>query len=88
VEFLFGDVYNTDKLDARSIEISIISILITLRANIPLSIHMHGALNVGLTQRELVEVIVQSSIYAGFPAAVNAIEIAREVFRKRERPKR
>ena len=84
VEFLFGDVYNTDKLDAKSREISIISILIALRANIPLNIHMHGALNVGLTRKELVEVIVQSSIYAGFPAAVNAIEVAREVFRKRD----
>jgi 4-carboxymuconolactone decarboxylase len=84
VEFLYGDVYNTNKLDARSREISIISILITLRANIPLSIHMHGALNVGLTRKELIEVIVQSSIYAGFPAAVNAVEIARQVFRERD----
>jgi 4-carboxymuconolactone decarboxylase len=84
VEFLFGDVYNTEKLDARSREISIISILISLRANIPLSIHMHGALNVGLTRKELVEVIVQSSIYAGYPAAVNAVEIARKVFRERD----
>jgi 4-carboxymuconolactone decarboxylase len=84
VEFLYGDVYDTDKLDARSREISIISILITLRANTPLSIHMHGALNVGLTRKELIEVIVQSSIYAGFPAAVNAVEIARQVFRERD----
>ena len=84
VEFLYGDVYNTDKLDARSREISIISILITLRANTPLSIHMHGALNVGLTRKELIEVIVQASIYAGFPAAVNAMDIARQVFRERD----
>jgi 4-carboxymuconolactone decarboxylase len=84
VECLYSDVYNTDKLDARSREISIISILIALRANSPLSIHMHGALNVGLIRKELIEVIVQSSIYAGFPAAVNAMEIAREVFRERD----
>lgn len=84
VEFLYGDVYNTDKLDARSREISIISILITLRANTPLSIHMHGALNIGLTRNELIEVIVQTSIYAGFPAAVNAMDIARQVFRERD----
>ena len=84
VEYLFGDVYNTEKLDARSREISIISILIALRANIPLSIHMHGALNVGLNRNELIEVIVQSSIYAGYRAAVNAVEIAREVFRERD----
>ena len=88
IEFLYGDVYNTDKLDARSREIAIISILIALRANTPLSIHMHGALNIGLTRRELIEVIVQSSIYAGFPAAVNAMQIAREVFRERDKKER
>jgi 4-carboxymuconolactone decarboxylase len=79
IEVLFGDVYNTDKLDARSREIALISILMTLRANTPLSIHMHGALNVGLTRKELKEVIRQNSFYAGLPAAVNAMEIAREV---------
>lgn len=84
IEHLFGDVYNTEKLDARSREISIISILIALRANIPLRIHMHGALNVGLTRKELIEVIMQSSVYAGYPAAVNAVEKAREVFRERD----
>lgn len=88
VEFLYGDVYNTDKLDTRSREIAIISILIALRANTPLSIHMHGAINTGLTRRELIEVIVQSSIYAGFPAAVNAMEIARDVFRERDKKER
>jgi 4-carboxymuconolactone decarboxylase len=41
---------------------------------------MHGALNVGLTRKELIEVIVHSSIYAGIPAAVNDMETAREVF--------
>jgi hypothetical protein len=71
-------------LDARSREISIISILIALRVNIPLGIDMHGALNVGLTRKGLIEGIVQSSIYAGHPAAVNAVEIAREVFRERD----
>jgi 4-carboxymuconolactone decarboxylase len=85
IEVLFGDVYNTDKLDARSREIALISILMTLRANTPLSIHMHGALNVGLTRKELKEVIRQNSFYAGLPAAVNAMEIAREVFRKRDK---
>jgi 4-carboxymuconolactone decarboxylase len=45
---------------------------------------MHGALNIGLTRNELIEVIVQTSIYAGFPAAVNAMDIARQVFRERD----
>ncbi len=45
---------------------------------------MHGALNVVLTRKELIEVIVQSSIYAVYPAAVNAVEIERKFFRERD----
>ena len=74
--------YTTEKLDALSREISITSILIALRANIPPIIHMHCALNVVLTRKELIEVIVQRSIYAVYPAAVNAVEIARKILRK------
>lgn len=45
---------------------------------------MHGALNMGPTRKEPIEVMVQSSIYVGFPAAVTAMEIARQVFRERD----
>jgi 4-carboxymuconolactone decarboxylase len=85
VEFLFGDIYNEKKLDARSRQIAIIAALTTLgNANAPLKIHINGALNVGCSRQEIVEVINEMAVYAGFPAAVNAIEVAREVFRKRD----
>jgi 4-carboxymuconolactone decarboxylase len=85
VEFLFGDIYNEKKLDARSRQIAIIAALTTLgNANAPLKIHINGALNVGCSRQEIVEVINEMAVYAGFPAAVSALAIAREVFKERD----
>jgi len=48
-----------------------------------LKVHIHGALNVGCTQQEIIEVIMQMSVYAGFPAALNGLFAAKEVFAER-----
>jgi 4-carboxymuconolactone decarboxylase len=45
-----------------------------------LKVHIHGALNVGCTREEITEVIMQMAIYAGFPAALNGLAAAEEVF--------
>jgi alkylhydroperoxidase/carboxymuconolactone decarboxylase family protein YurZ len=54
-----------------------------MRANASGAAHIEGALNVGLTREEIVEVIVQMAIYAGAPAAINALETAKAVFAER-----
>ncbi|HEX7468444.1 MAG TPA: carboxymuconolactone decarboxylase family protein [Methanobacterium sp.] len=43
---------------------------------------MNGALNAGCNRGEVVEVIIQMAVYAGFPAAINGINAAKEVFRR------
>jgi 4-carboxymuconolactone decarboxylase len=43
-------------------------------------VHLHAALNVGCTRTEIVEAIIQMSVYAGFPAALNGLAAAKEVF--------
>ena len=48
-----------------------------------LRVHMGAALNVGLTEEEIVEALLHSSVYAGFPRALNATFVAREVFASR-----
>ena len=48
-----------------------------------LKVHIHGALNVGCNREEIVEIIIQMAVYAGFPAALNAMNAAREVFAER-----
>jgi len=46
-------------------------------------VHINGALNVGCTEAEIVEVILAVAIFAGFPAAINAMVIAKQVFADR-----
>ncbi|MFV0348308.1 MAG: carboxymuconolactone decarboxylase family protein [Halodesulfovibrio sp.] len=45
-----------------------------------MKVHMHAALNVGMTQEAILELFVHLAIYAGFPAALNGIAAAGEVF--------
>lgn len=88
IDFLFGDVYNLETLDARAREVAIIASLVTLgNANMPLKIHIHGALNVGCSKQEIIGIIIQTAVYAGFPAAVNALSVAREAFRELDEAK-
>ena len=46
-----------------------------------LKAHILGALRVGWTREEIVEVLVQAAVYAGFPAAINALSVAKRAFR-------
>ena len=42
--------------------------------------HLHGALNVGWSQQEIIELMIELAVYAGFPAALNGLYAARDVF--------
>ncbi|MBN3858520.1 carboxymuconolactone decarboxylase family protein [Paraburkholderia sp. Ac-20340] len=81
IEFGFGDIYSRPQLDLRAREIATIAALAALgNAQPQLKIHIEAALNVGCTRDEIVEVFMQMVLYAGFPAALNALFAAREVF--------
>ena len=81
VEFPFGDIYSRPGLDLRSREIATIAALAALGHAAPqLKVHIRAGLNVGLTQAEIIEVLMQMAVYAGFPAALNGLFAAREVF--------
>ncbi len=87
IEFPFGDIYSRPGLDLRSRQIATVAALTALgTAPAQLRVHIHGALNVGCTRTEIVEVIMQMAIYAGFPAALNGLAAANEVFAQPERP--
>jgi len=85
IEFPFGDVYNRPGLDLKSREIATVAALTTLgNAISQLKLHINGALNVGVSRQEIIEVIIQMAVYAGFPAALNAMYAAKEVFKERD----
>ena len=81
IEFPFGDIYSRPELDLRSREIATVAALTALGNAAPqLKVHIGAALHVGLTQDEIIEVIMQMAVYAGFPAALNGLFAAKEVF--------
>ncbi|WP_423379229.1 carboxymuconolactone decarboxylase family protein [Burkholderia sp. LMG 32019] len=83
VEFSFGDIYSRPQLDLRAREIATIAALAALgNAQPQLKVHIEAALNVGCTRDEIVEVFMQMAIYAGIPAALNALFAAHEVFKR------
>ncbi|BDI31282.1 4-carboxymuconolactone decarboxylase [Capsulimonas corticalis] len=80
-EFAFGDIYSRPGLDPRQREMVIIASLATIGyAAHELKAHIHGALNNGVTREEVIEVLIQVTPYAGFPASINGIHAAKEVF--------
>lgn len=81
IEFPFGDIYSRPGLDLRAREIATVAALVALGNAAPqLKVHIEAALNVGLSRAEIVEVIMQMAVYAGFPAALNGLFAAKEVF--------
>jgi len=84
IEFPFGDIYSRPQLDLKSREIAVVAALTALGNATPqLKVHIHAALNVGLTRDEVVEIIMQMAVYAGFPAALNGMFAAKDVFAER-----
>lgn len=85
IEYPFGDIYQREGLDLKTRELVTVAALTALGHCQPqLNVHINGALNVGCTPQEIVEVILQMSVYAGFPAALNGMFVAKTVFSERE----
>ncbi|HUH79580.1 MAG TPA: carboxymuconolactone decarboxylase family protein [Methanoregula sp.] len=86
IEFAFGDIYSRSGLDLRSREIAVVSALTALGTAGPqLRVHIRAALNVGITRKEVVETIMMMGVYAGFPAALNGLAAAKEVFSEQDK---
>nr|WP_315737950.1 MULTISPECIES: carboxymuconolactone decarboxylase family protein [unclassified Bradyrhizobium] len=81
IEFPFGDIYSRPGLDLRAREIATIAALTAMGNATPqLKVHIEAGLNVGLSRDEITEIIMQMAVYAGFPAALNGLFAAKEVF--------
>lgn len=81
IEFPYGDIYSREGLSPKERQIATIASLVTLgNAPTELKAHIQGALNAGCTREEIVEIIMQMAIYAGFPASVNSLLVAKDVF--------
>ena len=81
VEFPFGDIYARPGLDLKTREMLTVAALTVLGyPQSELKEHIQGALNVGCTRDEILEIILQVAVYGGFPAALEAVKTAAVVF--------
>ena len=81
-QYCWGDVWNRPGLDQRTRSMLNLAMLTALNRPHELKLHVKGALNNGVSKEEIREVLLQTAIYCGVPAAVDSFRSAREVFKE------
>ncbi len=83
--FAFGDIYDRPGLDPRSRQFVTLGALTALGGcEAQLRVHIGAGLNVGISREEITEALLHAAVYSGFPRALNATFVAREVFAARD----
>jgi 4-carboxymuconolactone decarboxylase len=80
LEFVFGEVYARPGLDIKTKEAVTIAGMITLGAPLQLKVHVKAALNLGFTEQEIIEMILQLAPIVGFVRAMDALLAAQQAF--------
>ena len=79
-EFGFGDIYTRKGLSLKDREFAAVAMLLGLGGREQqLRYHLRAALTIGVTAEQLEELIIQSALYAGFPIAINALALFRQL---------
>lgn len=84
VEFAFGDIYTRKELTLQERELITITSLLTAGGCEPqLEVHINGSLNVGIAPQKVIETFLQCIPYTGFPKVLNAVFVAKRIFKER-----
>ncbi|WP_286203029.1 carboxymuconolactone decarboxylase family protein [Rhizobium lusitanum] len=81
-DVLYGDIWERPQLSKRDRSLITVAALIAMNRPDQLRSHLALARKNGVTEEELVETITQMAFYAGWPNAVSAVAVAKEVFQK------
>ena len=81
-EFVYGQVYAGPGLDPKTRSLVTVALLAASGNQLQLSVYVGAALRNGASEEEVREVLRQVAVYAGFPAAWNALTTARSVFER------
>lgn len=73
-------VWNRGPLDRKTKSLITLSILVALRAEDEIALHLRGAINNGLTPDEIMAMLIHASVYAGVPSSLTGVRIAKKVF--------
>ena len=83
-EVCFGRVWAREGLDRKLRSVINVAMLVALNRMGALRIHIEGALNNGCSEEEIKEILLQTAVYCGLPAAVEAFKVAEEVLAARK----
>ncbi|NJC23791.1 4-carboxymuconolactone decarboxylase [Arthrobacter pigmenti] len=78
-EYCWGAVWNREGLDRRSRSMINLAMLTALNRSHELAVHVKGAVTNGVTEQEIQEVLMQTAIYVGVPAALESFRVAEKV---------
>ena len=82
--YITGKMYSREKIPHTTRQLITVASLTVLSKPEELNLHIHAALNVGCTKEEIAEVIFQTSIYGGVPAANTALKVLKQVIEERK----
>lgn len=77
--YCWGEVWGREGLDKKTRSIINLAMMTALNRPHELKLHVRGALNNGLTENEIKEVLLQTAIYCGVPAAIDSFRNAKEI---------
>ncbi|WP_174614471.1 4-carboxymuconolactone decarboxylase [Virgibacillus ihumii] len=83
-EYCWGEVWSREGLPKKTRSMINLAMLTALNRPHEIKLHLRGALNNGVTKEEIQEVLLQSAIYCGVPAAIDSFKLAKEVFEEEE----
>jgi len=78
-EYCWGSVWTREGLDRRTRSLINLAMLTALNRNHELAVHVRGAVTNGCTEGEIQEVLIQTAVYVGVPAALESFRVAESV---------
>ena len=86
VDFVYGEVYAGDALDAKTRTLCTVAMLATLGQQLQLGVYVRAARRQGASEEEIREVLRQVAVYAGFPSSWNALATMKAALERFEEP--
>jgi 4-carboxymuconolactone decarboxylase len=81
-EYCWGEVWTREGLDPRTRSIINLAMLTALNRMHEFSVHVRGAINNGVTEAEIQEVLLQTAIYVGVPASLESFRVAEKTLKE------